>query len=114
MYDRETEWAPPHFAGQLREVGESLADAERESLQKYIHAMEAETPERQRELEETVEGYEALTVSLSEDRKKSGRGSGGRPPRSARLRRPLPVKVPLALEVRAGVATAHGAPCRTP
>ncbi|MFD4143052.1 MobF family relaxase [Streptomyces sp. NPDC058572] len=66
-YDRETEWAPPHVAGQLREVSESLADAERESLQKYIQAMEAETPEQ---LQETVEGYEALTTSLAEDREK--------------------------------------------
>lgn len=69
-YDRETEWAPPHVAGQLREVSESLSDAERESFQTYIKAMEAETPEQQQELQESVEGYEALAASLAEDREK--------------------------------------------
>ncbi|MEV8530241.1 MobF family relaxase [Streptomyces sp. NPDC052000] len=69
-YDRETEWAPPHVAGQLREVSESLSDAERESVQTYIKAMEAETPEQAQELQEAVEGYEALTASLAEDREK--------------------------------------------
>ncbi|MEU4359286.1 hypothetical protein [Streptomyces virginiae] len=66
-YERETEWAPPHVAGQLREASESLADAERESLQKYIEAMEAETDEQRQELEETAEGYEVLTAALAED-----------------------------------------------
>ncbi|MFF8414931.1 MobF family relaxase [Streptomyces omiyaensis] len=66
-YDRETQWAPPHVAGQLREASESLADAEREALQKYIAAMEAETDEKRQELEETAESYEALTATLSED-----------------------------------------------
>jgi len=69
-YDRETEWAPQHVAGQLREVSESLSDAERESVQTYIKAMEAETPEQAQELQEAVEGYEALTASLAEDREK--------------------------------------------
>ncbi|MFD8242399.1 MobF family relaxase [Streptomyces albidoflavus] len=69
-YDRETEWAPPHVAGQLREVTESLSDAERESVQTYIKAMEAEAPEQAQELQEAVEGYEALTASLAEDREK--------------------------------------------
>ncbi|MGW2749323.1 hypothetical protein ACWC5O_45540, partial [Streptomyces sp. NPDC001450] len=40
QYDRETEWAPPHVAGQLRETSESLAIAERDALQKRIDAME--------------------------------------------------------------------------
>src|SRR5690606_12980613 len=66
-YDRETQWAPPHVAGQLREASESLADAERESLQKYIAAMEAETDEQRQELEQTAESYEALTATLAED-----------------------------------------------
>ncbi|MEG9552213.1 hypothetical protein V5N34_29485, partial [Streptomyces baarnensis] len=69
-YDRETEWAPPHVAGQLREVSESLSDAERESVQTYIKAMEAETSEQAQELQEAVDGYEALTASLAEDREK--------------------------------------------
>ncbi|MGR3939076.1 MobF family relaxase [Streptomyces sp. BRA346] len=67
-YERETEWAPPHVADQLREVSESLADVERESVQRYIEAREAEDPERAEELQTTVEGYDALAAQLSEDR----------------------------------------------
>ncbi|TFE54686.1 conjugal transfer protein TraA [Streptomyces sp. ICN441] len=66
-YERETAWAPPHVAGQLREASESLADAERESLQKYIAAMEAETDDRRREMAEAAEAYEALATTLAED-----------------------------------------------
>lgn len=69
-YERETEWAPPHVAGQLREVSESLADVEREAVQKYIEAREAEMedPERGQELHAAVDGYDALAARLSEDR----------------------------------------------
>ncbi|MCX4707162.1 MobF family relaxase [Streptomyces sp. NBC_01373] len=70
QYERETEWAPPHVAGQLREVSESLADVEREAVQKYIEAREAEMEdlERAEELHATVEGYDSLAARLSEDR----------------------------------------------
>ncbi|WP_393101431.1 MobF family relaxase [Streptomyces sp. LN325] len=67
-YERETEWAPPHVASQLREVSESLADVEREAVQKHIEAREAEDPERAQELQAAVEGYESLATTLSEDR----------------------------------------------
>ncbi|MEJ8662288.1 MobF family relaxase [Streptomyces sp. MS1.AVA.4] len=67
-YERETEWAPPHVAGQLREVSESLADVEREAVQKYIEAREAEDPERAQELHAAVDGFDALAAQLSQDR----------------------------------------------
>ncbi|MFI9824590.1 MobF family relaxase [Streptomyces sp. NPDC052013] len=69
QYERETEWAPPHVAGQLREVSESLFDLRREAVQKYIEAREAEDPARAEELQATVEGYDALAVRMEEDRK---------------------------------------------
>jgi hypothetical protein len=69
QYERETEWAPPHVAGQLREVSESLSDLQREAVQKYIEAREAEDPARAEELQTTVEGYDALAASMEEDRK---------------------------------------------
>lgn len=70
QYERETEWAPPHVAGQLREVSESLADVEREAVQQYIKAREAEAddPERAQELHQAVEGYDTLAAQLSGDR----------------------------------------------
>ncbi|WP_406730002.1 MobF family relaxase (plasmid) [Streptomyces sp. GD-15H] len=69
QYERETEWAPPHVAGQLREVSESLSDLQREAVQKYIEAREAEDPARAEELQATVEGYDALAARMEEDRK---------------------------------------------
>ncbi|WP_433573962.1 MobF family relaxase [Streptomyces sp. CA-251247] len=77
-YTRETGWAPPHVADQLREASESLAEAERESLQTYIQAMEAEADEQREELQQTAEGYEALTATLSEDVEKLEQVHGAR------------------------------------
>lgn len=70
QYERETEWAPPHVADQLREVSESLVDVEREAVQKLIEAREAEMedPSRAEELHAAVDGYDALAARLSEDR----------------------------------------------
>ncbi|MGW4623483.1 MobF family relaxase [Streptomyces sp. NPDC004592] len=67
-YERETEWAPPHVADQLREVSESLADVEREAVQKLIEAREAEDPARAEELQTAIEGYDALADQMAEDR----------------------------------------------
>ncbi|MET7843677.1 MobF family relaxase [Streptomyces sp. NPDC005356] len=67
-YERETEWAPPHVAGQLRTVSESIDDMRREAVQKFIEAREAEEPERQQELEQAVEGYDEMVERLAEER----------------------------------------------
>ncbi|MGW2426035.1 MobF family relaxase [Streptomyces sp. NPDC001709] len=73
QYERETEWAPPHVAGQLRQVSESLADIEREAVQKLIEAREVEDPARAEELQATIEGYDSLAAQLAEDREALGK-----------------------------------------
>ena len=64
-YERETSWAPPHVAEQLREAHESRAEAEREALQQRIEAMESESDERRQELAEAADSYDSLTESLA-------------------------------------------------
>ncbi|MER6138313.1 MobF family relaxase [Streptomyces sp. NPDC001815] len=120
-YERETEWAPPHVAGQLREASESLADVEREAVQKYIEAREAEMedPERGQELHAAVEGYDALAAQLSEDREalekvhearqawhghtEDARAQAQEAQRQLQLRAPEPEPAPEPLELQEDV-----------
>ncbi|MFD5234305.1 MobF family relaxase [Streptomyces qaidamensis] len=119
QYERETEWAPPHVAGQLREVSESLSDLQREAVQKYIEACEAEDPARAEELQATVEGYDALAARMEEDRKalekvhearqlwhehtEDARAQAQEAQRQLELRAPEPEAVPETLELQEDV-----------
>ncbi|MFI1291646.1 MobF family relaxase [Streptomyces sp. NPDC020792] len=119
QYERETEWAPPHVAGQLREVSESLSDLQREAVQKYIEAREAEDPARAEELQVTVEGYDALAARMEEDREalekvhearqawhehtEDARAQAQEAQRQLELRAPEPEAVPETLELQEDV-----------
>ncbi|MFF8432434.1 MobF family relaxase [Streptomyces sp. NPDC016566] len=118
QYERETEWAPPHVAEQLRLVSESVTELEREAVQKLIEAREADDPERAEELEAAVEGYESMAAQLSEDRDalesvhearqawhahtKDSRAQAQEAQRQLELRAPEPEPEPTDLELQEG------------
>ncbi|WP_078894846.1 MobF family relaxase [Streptomyces sp. NRRL S-1022] len=119
QYERETEWAPPHVADQLRLVSESVTELQREAVQKLIEAREAEEPARAEELQAAVEGYDALAAQLEEDREaleevhqarqawhdhtEDVRAQAQEAQRQLELRAPEPQAAPEALELQEDV-----------